>query len=234
MEHADHARGHRSQSLIASLTTNVATNGFVVATLGLAVVSWVFVVQRMNGMDMGVATQLGSLASFVAIWVAMMAAMMLPGAAPTVLRSAHAGGAMRAVPLFVGSYLAIWTVVGIALYALYRPHGTFSAGMVVLAAGVYELTPFKRHFRRRCQEIAHSGFDYGLSCVGSTIGLMLMLVALGIMSILWMTIVAVIVLAQKLLHARAALDVPLAFAIGGLGLLITVAPTWVPGLMPPM
>jgi hypothetical protein len=54
------------------------------ATVGLAAASWVVAVQRMNGMDMGVATGLGSFAFFVALWVSMMAAMMLPGAAPAV------------------------------------------------------------------------------------------------------------------------------------------------------
>jgi hypothetical protein len=46
-------------------------------------------------MDMGVATELGSLAFFVALWVSMMAAMMLPGAVPAVLRRAHASGRVR-------------------------------------------------------------------------------------------------------------------------------------------
>ncbi|HWW83498.1 MAG TPA: DUF2182 domain-containing protein [Vicinamibacterales bacterium] len=200
------------------------------ATLGLAAAAWVIAVRQMNGMDMGVATPLGSFAFFVALWVAMMAAMMLPGAAPAVLRSAYAGG-VRAVPLFVGSYLAVWTLVGIAVFALYRPHGSFIAGAVVIAAGLYELTPLKQYFRRRCRESVGSGFEYGLCCVGSSIGLMLMFVALSVMSVAWMLVIAVIVLAQKLLPAKAAFDVPLALAIVGLGILIITAPSHVPGLM---
>ena len=204
------------------------------ATLGLAATSWVVAVRQMNGMDMGVATRLGSFAFFVALWVSMMAAMMLPSAAPAVLRRAHASGRLRAVPLFVGSYLAVWTLVGVAVYALYRPHGTFAAGAVAIAAGVYELTPLKRHFRWRCRESVRSGFEFGLYCVGSSIGLMLMLVALGVMSVTWMVVIAVLILAQKLLPAKAAIDVPLALAIVGLGILIVIAPSSVPGLMPPM
>ena len=46
--------------------------------------------------------------------------------------------------------------------------------------------------------------------------------------------IAVVVLAQKLLPAKAAIDVPLALAIVGLGILIVIAPSSVPGLMPPM
>ena len=202
--------------------------------LALGAACWVIAVRQMNGMDMGVATRLGSFGSFVALWVAMMAAMMLPGAVPAVLRRARASSRLRAVPLFVGSYLAVWTLVGFAVYALYRPHGSFAAGTVAFAAGVYEFTPIKQHSRRRCRESRGSGFEFGLYCVGSSIGLMLILVALGLMSIAWMTVIAAVVLAQKLLPANAAIDVPLALAIVGLGVLIVIAPSSVPGLMPPM
>jgi predicted metal-binding membrane protein len=211
-----------------------ATAAALTVTFGLAAASWVVAVQRMNGMDMGAQTRLGSFAFFAALWVAMMAAMMLPGAAPAVLRRAHASGRVRAVPVFVGSYLAVWTLVGVAVYALYRPHGSLAAGAVAIAAGAYEFTPLKRHFRRRCRESVRSGIEFGLCCVGSSIGLMLMLVALSVMSITWMCVITVLVLAQKLLPARAAIDVPLALAIVGLGALIVIAPSSVPGLMPPM
>jgi len=204
------------------------------ATIGLAAASWVVAVWQMRGMDMGVATSLGSFAFFIAVWVAMMAAMMLPGAAPAVLRRAHASGRVRAVPLFIGSYLAVWALVGVAVYALYRPHGPVAAGVVTVAAGVYELTPLKRSFRQRCRDSGRSGFGFGLCCVGSSIGLMAMLVALGVMSVTWMAVIAVLVLAQKLLPPRVAIDVPLALAIIGLGVVIIAAPSAVPGLTPPM
>jgi predicted metal-binding membrane protein len=212
----------------------IVTACAVTATLGLAAAAWVVAVRLMSGMDMGVGTRLGSFAFFVGLWVSMMAAMMLPGAVPAVLRHARARGRVRAVLLFVGSYLAVWSVVGVAVYALYRPHGYLAAGTVVIAAGVYELTPLKQHSRRRCRESVGSGFDFGLCCVGSSIGLMLMLVALSVMNVAWMVVITVPMLAQKLLPANAAVDVPLALAIVGLGILIVVAPSSVPGLMPSM
>ncbi len=210
-----------------------ATAAALTGTLGLAAACWVIAVGQMNGMDMGTATQLGSFGAFIAVWVAMMAAMMLPGAAPAVLRRAQAGG-VRAVPLFAGSYLAVWTLAGVAVYAAYRPHGTLAAGAVVIAAAVYEVAPLKRHFRRRCREATGSGFTFGLCCAGSSAGLMAMLVALGVMSITWMALIAVLVLAQKLLPAKTAIDLPLALAIAGLGVLIVITPSLVPGLSPPM
>jgi len=206
------------------------------ATLGLAAAAWVLTLRRMHGMDMGVATQLGSFAFFVALWAVMMAAMMLPGLVPAVVRRARTSGAVRAVVPFVASYLVVWTFVGALLYALYRPHGTTTAGLVVIAAGLYELTRLKQHCRRCCRARTRSGggFEFGLYCVGSSIGLMVMLVALGVMSIPWMVAIAGLVFVQKLLPAKAAIDVPLALAIVALGLLIIAAPGSVPGLMPPM
>ena len=211
-----------------------ATAAALATTLGLAAACWVVAVRQINAMDMGAGTELGSFTFFVALWVSMMAAMMLPGATPAVLRRAHASDHVRAVPLFVVSYLAVWTLVGVVIYALYRPLGSFGAGAVAIAAGVYEFTPLKRHCRRRCHESVGSGFQFGRYCVGSSTGLMLMLVALGVMRTTWMAVIAVLVLVQKLLPSKAAIDVPLALAIIGLGILIVVAPSSVPGFTPSM
>jgi predicted metal-binding membrane protein len=204
------------------------------ATLVLAGAAWVVSLRQMSGMDMGPRTTLGSFPFFVAVWVSMMAAMMLPGAVPAVWRHVDAVARLRAVPWFLALYLAVWAVPGMALYALYRPHGYVAAGAVTIAAGMYELTPFKAHFRRRCHETRRSGLVFGLCCVGSSIGLMLMFVALGVMSVTWMAVVAVIVVAQKVLPARATVDVPLALAVVALGTLVVVAPSAVPGLVPSM
>jgi predicted metal-binding membrane protein len=203
-------------------------------TLSLAAGCWVLAIWQMTGMNMGVATSLGSFAFFAAVWVPMMAAMMLPGAVPAVLRRARVSGRAVAVPLFVVSYLAVWALAGVAVYALYRPHGTAAAGALVIAAGVYELTPVKQHFRRLCRERAGPGWEFGLCCVGSSIGLMLVLIVVGVMSITWMAVIAVLVLAQKLLPAKTIVDLPLALAIIGFGIWILAAPASVPGLMPSM
>jgi predicted metal-binding membrane protein len=222
---------------IATETTIAApmeTSAALVVTLGLAVASWVVAVRQMTGMDMGVATRLGSFAVFVALWVPMMAAMMLPGTVPAVVHRARATGRVRAVPLFLAAYLAVWALVGLGVYVLYRPHGSVAAGAVVIAAGVYELTPLKRRFRGGCRESPGSGFGYGLACVGSSIGLMLMLVALGVMSLTWMVVIAVVAVAQKLLPAKAVVDVPVALAIIWFGVLVIASPASVPGLLPSM
>jgi predicted metal-binding membrane protein len=210
-----------------------ATAAAVAATLGLAAVCWVVSVWQMSGMNMGTATPLGSFGFFIAVWVAMMAAMMLPGAAPATLRRAQAGG-VRAVPLFVGSYLAIWALAGAGVYVVDRPHGTLVAGVVTIAAGSYEFTPVKQYYRRRCRDSDSTGLGFGLCCAGSSAGLMAVLVALGVMSIPWMVVITLVVVAQKLLPPIAAVDVLLALAVTGLGIWIVVSPGSVPGLAPPM
>jgi predicted metal-binding membrane protein len=199
-------------------TRTAATTTALAATLGLAAACWVVAVRQMDGMDMGVATELGSFTFFLAAWVPMMAAMMLPGALPAVLRLDRA----RAVPLFAVSYVAVWTAVGLVVYALYQPHSVAVAATVTIAAGLYELTPLKRACRRRCQADLRSGFEFGLACVGSSIGLMAMFVALGVMNVAWMSVVAAVVLGQKLIPPSPSIDVPLALGIVGLGIAIAI------------
>ena len=211
------------------MTAYSATGTSAVLMLGTAA-AWIGAVRQMDGMDMGVATELGSFTFFVGAWMAMMAAMMLPGAIPAALRLVRSSGRLDAAPRFAGSYLAVWMVVGVAAYAVYQPHGTTAAGALTVAAGLYELTPLKRACRRRCRELVRSGFDFGFYCVGSSIGLMVMLLALGAMSLTWSCIVATVVLVQKLLAPRALVDVPVALAILTLGIAVTVAPSAVPGL----
>ena len=199
-----------------------STRATVTATLGLAGACWFLAIRQMSGMDMGAATELGSLSFFLAAWVPMMAAMMLPGAVPAVSRFVRASGRALAAPLFAGSYLAVWALFGLAVYALYEPHGSTTAGALTIAAGLYELTPLKLDCRRRCQETVRSGFQFGVCCVGSNVGLMVMLFALGVMSVAWMVVVAVLVLAQKVLPPKASIDVPVALAIVAVGILVLI------------
>jgi predicted metal-binding membrane protein len=195
-------------------STKAAT---LVWTLALAAGCWAISLRQLSGMDMGTGTELGSLAFFAAAWVPMMAAMMLPGAVPALVQRRA-----LAAPMFALSYVAVWAAFGLAVYAVYQPHGEVLAGALTIAAGLYELTPLKLECRRRCQRTVRSGFQFGVYCVGSSVGLMVMLVALGVMSVAWMAVVAGLVLVQKVLPPRAAIDMPLALAIVGLGIVILV------------
>ena len=156
----------------------------------------------------------------LAMWVAMMTAMMLPSAVPAITRRARSRDGALAAPRFAGSYLGIWALAGCALWLLYRPPAHVTAGALVVAAGLYELTPLKRICRQRCRERVRSGLRFGVYCLGSSIGLMLVLVAVDAMSVALMVATACVVLVQKLLPPHPAVDVPLALAIVALGVVL--------------
>jgi predicted metal-binding membrane protein len=152
-------------------------------------------------------------------WVPMMAAMMLPSALPSIARRVRDRDGVLAAPLFAGSYAGIWALVGLAVYALYQPPGDLAAGALIVAGGVYELSSAKLEYRRRCRERLRSGVRFGLACVGSSAGLMLILAGAGLMSAAWMGAIALVVLAQKLLAPHRLIDVPLAVALVTLALI---------------
>ena len=203
----------------------------LVGMLAACAACWILTIHLMRGMDMGVSTKLGSFSFFVPAWASMMAAMMLPGAVPAVLRRTQANATAGAP--YVIAYLTVWTAVGVGAYAVYRPHGTVAAGLVAIAAGLYELTPLKRHFRQRCLTASRSGTVFGFDCVGSSVMLMGMLLMFGAMSITWMIVIAGLVFTQKLLPVKAAIDVPLALLILAFGVLVIASPSSIPGLVPP-
>ncbi len=206
------------------------------ATLGLGAAGWIVSLERMHGMDMGAATRLGSLSNFLSVWIAMMAAMMLPGTAPLVKRMIGTGGRVGDISRCLAGYLGIWAVLGVAVYAAYRPHGTAAAGALTVAAGAYELTPMKRRFREKYQyhRMSSSGLELAFCCAGSSLGLMLMLLALGVMSVTWMAVISAVVLLQKLSRPRAAVDVPVAIAIVALGIAVLAVPSALPSVISPM
>jgi len=214
-------------------TAITATTAAVTATIGLAAVSWIISIRQMNGMDMGTEAPIGTFPSFIAFWTVMMAAMMLPGAMPATVSKARAGSRIADLLLFVGAYLAIWMIFGVPVYLMYRPHGTLVAGLITIAAGIYELTPLKSYFRRRCHS-NRSGIAFGMNCVGSSIGLMSMQVAIGVMSVTWMVVIAVLILAQKLLPVKKTVDIIFGLLIIAFGLLIIAEPSVIAVSLPSM
>jgi predicted metal-binding membrane protein len=227
--------------------------------LGVALVAWIVTVQRMRGMDAGPGTDLGALGWFIGIWVTMMAAMMLPSAAPTVLMFSRVRRAAHSW-LFVFGYLVAWTGYGLAAYALYRgirasapsflawdERGPWVAGGALAAAGLYQLTPLKAACLRHCRSPLHfllhgrrgrigavwMGVEHGGYCVGCCTGLMLALFALGVMSLFWMAVVAGLILAEKALPGGEAVGRLIAVALVALGIWVAASPASVPGLKQP-
>jgi predicted metal-binding membrane protein len=143
------------------------------ALLVLAVVAWLVTNDRMGGMEAMPGMALGGLGFYVTVWVVMMAAMMFPSVAPTVvmydrLREGHRargkGAAADATALFICGYLLVWTAAGLAAYALFElvraidpaflawdEAGRYVAGTVIVAAAVYQVTPLKQACLVKCR-----------------------------------------------------------------------------------
>jgi predicted metal-binding membrane protein len=228
--------------------------------LGGALVAWVVTLERMRGMDAGPGTDLGGLGWFLGLWVTMMAAMMLPSTAPMALFFGHVSSARRTA-IFLAGYLLAWTVYGVVAFALYRAiraldvgflawdeRGPLVAGAAIAFAGVYQLTPLKNVCLRQCRAPLHflrrrwrdggfgalgMGLEHGLFCVGCCSGLMLILFALGAMSLIWMALIAGLIFAEKVLPFGARLPAALALCFIVLGAWVAAAPDSVPGLTQP-
>ena len=163
--------------------------------------------------------------------------------------------------LFTAGYVAAWTAYGLAVYGAYRlvaahrpaalawdRQGPLVAGAAVALAGAYQLTPLKRACLRHCRTplafVMHRwrpgpagavamGLEHGAWCLGCCIGLMLALLAVGVMSLGWMAVAAAAIFAEKVLPFGARLTVPIAVCLLALGTLIAVAPERTPGLTQP-
>jgi predicted metal-binding membrane protein len=190
----------------------------------------------MPGMDMsGMAMPwtLGRFALTFAMWWIMMVAMMLPSAAPTILlyarAAAHGGAQSRpATESFLAGYLLIWGVfsliaatlqMGLEKVALLAPMEMASqsvrlSGAILIAAGLYQLSPLKdvclRHCRNPAQFLSHHyrpgavgalrmGLVHGSYCVGCCWLLMALLFVGGIMNLVWIALLTLAVALEKLL-----------------------------------
>ena len=233
----------------------------VSALVLLAVLGWWWTVQEMRGMDDGPWTGLGGLAWFLAVWVVMMAAMMFPSVAPTVALYARMTAGTRRAVLFTTGYLATWAGAGVVAYAVglaadrvaggwlaWDAAGRPLAAATLLVAAGYELTPLKNVCLGKCRSplgaLLGSWRDGGVGaltmgaknggwCVGCCWALMAGLFALGIMSVTWMAVVAVLIAVEKLLPWRRGATVGTALVLALLGVLVLVAPESLPGLTVP-
>lgn len=163
--------------------------------------------------------------------------------------------------VFLGGYLAAWAAYGLAAYGIFRlvrsghlhalswhAQGPLIAGGAIVAAGIYQLTPLKRICLRHCRSPMHyvlggwrsgrlgairMGAEHGAWCVGCCWGLMLILFALGVMSVVWMLVVAGLVFAEKVLPVGERIAPAFAVALVVLGVWVAAAPGSVPGLTQP-
>ena len=212
--------------------------------------------QDMSGDMMMAGAAAMSLAAFLVAWVAMMAAMMLPAVLPVVrlYNRAAARRAVAPVPLFLAGYAAIWSAVGLPVYFIWKrlaapladasPSVGRVAGVVLVAAAIYQLSPLKSVCLRHCRSplsffMQHgrnlhrasgaviAGARHGLYCLGCCWMLMAILVAFGTMQLTWMAGLATLIFVEKAtpIGERVAAVAGVAFLI--LGAVLLLYPTTV-------
>ncbi len=214
----------------------------------------------MYGIDMDMPLPVWSVAyaaTLFLMWLIMMIAMMLPSAAPVLLLAAALN--RRAGPArspygntahFAAGYLLAWagfsaiavlaqwglTAAGLLDAMMQATHGRLAGGLL-LAAGLWQLTPLKGSCLRQCRSpvsfltlhrrpgdwgALRMGLDHGAYCLGCCWLLMALLFVGGVMNLYWIVGLAVYVLGEKLLPggARLARWAGLMLAIWGMYLLV--------------
>jgi predicted metal-binding membrane protein len=166
------------------------------------------------------------------MWTVMMVAMMLPSALPFTFAfgAEHRRRRARNLPyvpasVFLAGYFAVWTAfsaIAALLQQTLHKHALLSptmsaassllAGVILVAAGAYQWTPFKNACLRHCRTplsfllsdwregwpgAFRMGIDHGLFCLGCCWMLMLLPFAAGVMNLTWMAAVTVFILIEK-------------------------------------
>jgi predicted metal-binding membrane protein len=176
----------------------------------------------MGGMTM---SGIGGIVLFLSIWAVMMVAMMVPATLPLILlyrtiarnRLSLIRARVGMVIMLVG-YIAIWVAAGLPVYAynsLAGGAGSLAAvlpALLLIVGGAYQFTPLKRYCHARCSSplfflvrnwrpgatgALRLGMIHGVDCLGCCAGLMVGLVALGMMNLSWMLTAAVIIFVEK-------------------------------------
>jgi predicted metal-binding membrane protein len=217
-----------------------------------------------GGMVMGLDLTMGMAAPlFLAMWVAMMVAMMFPAAAPMILLfdrvergKREAGRSFVPTAYFVGAYLAIWTAFGGVAFALAvvvnrlvtdahweTEQWARFGGILLIAAGMYQLTPLKEVCLSKCQSpmsflmtswrdgkagAIQMGLLHGGYCVGCCWLLFVILLPLGVMNVAAMVVIALFVFGEKCLPVGNRLARAGALALVAFGIVVTL----IPGALP--
>jgi len=204
------------------------------------------VMDAMGGMAMG---GIGGIALFLSAWAVMMVAMMVPATLPLILlyrtiarnRLSFIRARVGMVTLLVG-YIAVWTTAGLPVYAyaLYAEGAgslvTVLPALLLVVGGIYQFTPLKGACHARCSSplfflmqnwrpgapgALRLGVLHGVDCLGCCAGMMVGLVALGMMNLPWMLTAAAIIFAEKTIPGSHLIARPLGvtMVVGGVVLL---------------
>jgi predicted metal-binding membrane protein len=230
------ARSRDTWSLLAGLV-GVAAAAWVYLFVEVQPLVMGSTTTSMNGMQTMMQPQVWYTATFglmLLMWAVMMVAMMVPTAVPMTLvyaaiarKAAREGRAISSPMVFIAGYIVVWVAFSVAATVAQRGLDQWSllspamalgsplaGGVLLIAAGVYELTPLKRACLAHCRAPAHfisqhwhgglgGAFRVGLSlgtyCLGCCWIIMGLLFVGGVMNLLWIAAIAVFVLLEKVL-----------------------------------
>jgi predicted metal-binding membrane protein len=230
-----------------------------VLLLVIAVAAWAHVLfspmgtDDMAGMEMAMRPTIADCVAYVAAWSVMMTAMMLPSALPMIgLYAATqrnvASTALKAarVGMFTLVYLGLWALTGVPVYFASVALGAIRAGVlayvvagVLVAAGIFQLSPLKQvclrhcrsplgflfgHWREGWQGGLAMGRAHALYCLGCCWALMVVLVVAGAMGLPWVLLIAAVVAAEKLLPRGEWIARATGVALVLLGIAVAVRP----------
>jgi predicted metal-binding membrane protein len=260
---AAHEEAPSRSSLAPAYAAARTRIGLVALLFVLAAIGWWWTAGQMQDMDGGPWTELGTFAWFLGVWVVMMAAMMFPSVSPTVaLYSKLTRSRSLGAPLFFTSgYLLTWSAIGVLAFVAAKigtqffgdvlawdRAGRWVAAVTLIVAAAYELTPLKNVCLGKCRTplgfllgswrdgrsgALQMGTRHGAWCVGCCWALMLSLFALGVMSIVWMAVVAGLIAFEKLIPSKRVATYGTAAVLVVLGVLVLAAPDVIPALTIP-
>jgi predicted metal-binding membrane protein len=246
-----------AQQSVAPPSFRVTRDGSILLLLAAGAWAGTVTLARGMGGVSGMPGTMGlSLLTFVPTWTLMMSAMMLPSVTPTAslyARTVQDNRAARITGLVVG-YLAVWAIAGLPAYGLAwlagwlasnHPTAAHVLAVAIFAvAGVYQFSPLKDRclahcrsplglllrygsYRGRTRDL-RVGLHNGAYCLGCCWGLMVILIAVGVMNVFAMVALAALVLIEKL-WAR---GVTFGRLAGAAALALAVAAIWFPWLAP--
>lgn len=205
----------------------------LVLLLALTAASWIVLIWQAGEMDGNMSLTMGMGAPlFIALWVVMMAAMMFPASASMVLMFSkiQAGKPQRginAIPtwVFLAGYMAVWSAAGVVAYggalagdeladrwAFAGDNAYIFAAGLLVAAGVYQVTPLKDVCLQKCRTplsfvmnswrdgydgALRMGIDHGVYCLGCCWLLFVILFPLGMMNIAILALITLFIFVEK-------------------------------------
>lgn len=236
------------------------------ALLVLAAAAWALLAWQGRGTDdMSLTMGMGA-PLFLALWTVMMVAVMFPTAAPMILMFTRISDSKRErgqafVPtwVFTAAYILVWSLTGIGAYAIAVAGDALAAespwlmdnaprfgGALLVAAGLYQLTPLKDVCLAKCRtpisfilsswRDGHAGafrmgVEHGVYCFGCCWLLFLILFPLGMMNLIVLALITALIFAEKSLPVGRRLARAAALALIVYGAVVVLQPGALPAAM---